>query len=353
MYNSTNRVRAFTGPGAEQKAERVGNFFKALAGRETAKAWCVENGIGLTRAANESGNTLGGFLAPQDFDAAIINVREAMGAFRQGAEIRPTRSDGQVRPRRVAGLTANFVTEGAAIPESQFQLDAVESAQKKFAILGRASSELFEDSAADLGEFLTSEIGYAFAAKEDDCGFNGDGTSTFVGMSGLSTKLVGLKSSVAAAAGHNTFLTIDNTDITNLMAGVLAAAIPGAAWYVSATGYAQTLCRLAGASGGLVATQRPDGTISANYLGFPVRFSGKLQDVPTTLTGKAMLFFGNLAMSSVLVERQQQTIIAISRDRALDTDQVLVRGVQRCDIINHTVGDASTRGPTAMLVGTA
>lgn len=172
-------------------------------------------------------------------------------------------------------------------------------------------------------------------------------------MSGLSTKLVGLKSSVAAAAGHNTFLTIDNTDITNLMAGVLAAAIPGAAWYVSATGYAQTLCRLAGVSGGLVATQRSDGTISANYLGFPVRFSGKLQDVPTTLTGKAMLFFGNLAMSSVLVERQQQTIIAISRDRALDTDQVLVRGVQRCDIINHSVGDASTRGPVAMLVGTA
>lgn len=294
-----------------------------------------------------------GYLAPQDFDNAIVSVRETFGAFRQGAEIRPSRSDGQIRPRRFGGLTANFVAEGASIPESSFQLDAIESAQKKFAILGRASSELFEDSAADLGEFLTSEIGYALAAKEDDCGFNGDGTSSFVGISGLATKLVGLKSSVAAASTHKTFLTLDNTDLTNLIAGVLATAIPGSAWYTSATGYAQAICRLGAVAGGLVATQRPDGTISANFLGFPVRFSGKLPDVSTDLSTKAMLFFGNLSQSSVIVERQAQTVIAISRDRAMDADQILVRGVQRCDIVNHFVGDANTRGSIAMLVGTA
>jgi|ERR1700688_1073427 hypothetical protein len=68
--------------------------------------------------------------------------------------------------------------------------------------------------------------------------------------------------------------------------------------------------------------------------------------------GKTDAVFGNLAMSSVIVERQQQTVIAISRDRALDADQVLVRGVRREDIVNHAVGDANTRGPIAMLVGT-
>lgn len=348
-----SRVRAFTGAGAEEKAARVGHWLKALLGQDSSKRWCIENQIGLTKASGESGNSTGGFLAPFDMDVAILSVRETVGAFRLGAEVRPTRSDGQVRPRRIGGLTANFVTEGAAIPESSFQLDAISSSQKKFAILARASSELFEDSAADLGAFIASEIGYAFASKEDDCGFNGDGTSAFVGMSGLATKLIGVKSAIAAASTHKTFLTLDSTDIANLMAGVLATAIPGAAWYTSATGYAQTLCRLAAVSGGLTATMRPDGTIAANYLGFPVRFSGKLPDVSTDLSTKPMLYFGNLAMSSVLVERQAQTIIAISRDRALDTDQVLIRGIQRCDIINHTVGDASTRGPIAALIGTA
>ena len=85
-----------------------------------------------------------------------------------------------------------------------------------------------------------------------------------------------------------------------------------------------------------------------------MRFSGKLPEVPiTNLIGKPMLFFGNLAMSTVIVERQPQTIIAISRDRAMASDQILIRGTQRLDIVNHSVGDAGTRGAIAMLVGTA
>jgi HK97 family phage major capsid protein len=347
-----SRLKTFTGPGGEERADKVGHYLKAMFGNDASRKLCVDRGIGLTRATNESGNTAGGFLAPQDFDAEILAIREAAGAFRQGAETRPSGSDSQVRPRRVGGVTASFVREGASIPESQLQFDAIESALKKLGILCRGSAELFEDSAADLAEYLTTEFGYALALVEDDVGFNGDGTSTYSGITGLGTKLVGMKSAVAAASGHNTFPFIDTNDITNLMAGVLATAIPGAAWYTSATGYALTICRLAAVSGGLVARQRADGTINANYLGFPVNFSGKLPDVQTSLAGKPMLFFGNLAMSSVIVERQQQTVIAISRDRALDADQVLIRGVRREDIINHSVGDANTRGPIAMLVGT-
>jgi hypothetical protein len=81
------------------------------------------------------------------------------------------------------------------------------------------------------------------------------------------------------------------------MAGVMATAIPGSAWYVSITAYAQTLCRLAAVSGGLTAMMLPDGRVTANYLGFPVRFSGKMPDVSTTLAGKMMLAFGDLSMS--------------------------------------------------------
>jgi HK97 family phage major capsid protein len=347
-----SRVKAFTGPGAEERAEKVGHYLKAMAGNDVSRKFCVDRGIGLTRATNESGNTAGGFLAPQDFDAAIIAIRETVGAFRQGAETRPSSSDNQVRPRRFGGATSYFVGEGNPIPESQLLFDAVETTQKKLAVLCRGSAELFEDSAVDLAQYITAEMAYAFAATEDDCGFNADGSSVYSGISGLGTKLVGMKSAVAAASGHNTFLTVDTTDIANLMAGVLATAIPGSAFYTSATGYAQTICRIAAVGGGLVARQRADGTINANFLGFPVNFSGKLPDVPTTLAGKPMLFFGNLAMSSVIVERQQQTVIAISRDRALDTDQVLIRGVRREDIVNHFVGDANTRGPISMLVGT-
>jgi HK97 family phage major capsid protein len=348
-----SRVPYFEGPGGKQKAELCGDWIKAICGQQAARARCIERGVGLAKATTESTNVTGGFLAPQDFDAGIISVVEMMGAFPQGAEVRQSRSDGQVRPRRTGGLAANFVAEGAPIPESSLLMDAIEAALKKLGMLARFSTELLEDSAADVGSFLAFEMGYSIATKLDDVAFNGDGTSAFSGITGLGVKLVGLKSAVAASGGANTFLTITTTDIANLMGGVLATAIPGAAWYVSSTCYAQTICRLAAISGGLVATQRADGRIDANFLGFPVRFSGKLPDVPfTNLIGKPMMFFGDLSKSSVLVERQQQLVLAISHDRALDTNQVLIRGVKRCDVINHSVGDSNVRGPIAMLVGT-
>jgi HK97 family phage major capsid protein len=349
-----SRVRAFTGPEAEQKAERVGHWFKAIVGQETSKTWCIANDVGLTKATGESTDSIGGFLAPQDFDNAVVMVRESMGAFRAGADVRRTRSDNMVRPRRFSSLTANYTAEGAAITESSLTLDAAEVSMKKIAILAKASSELFEDSAADLGEYLASEVGYAFATKEDDCGFNGDGTSAFARIAGLSTKLSGLKSSVAAASGHHTFVSLDTTDLGNLVAGVMAAAIPGACWYLSSVAYGQTLVRIAAVGGGLVANLNPDGTIaSANYMGFPVRFSGKMMIDDSSATGKMMIAFGNLRMSSMLVERQNQMTISISRERLLDTDQIYIRGVTRQDIVNHSVGDSTTRGPVAVLVGTA
>jgi HK97 family phage major capsid protein len=334
------------------KATRVGHFFKALAGDERSQSWCTKNGIGLQKAGAEFPDQVGGFLTPTDFDAAILRVLEQVGAFRQGAELRPTTSDSQVRPRRTGGVTASFVSEGQVIPESSFLLDAIETSQKKIAILARASSELFEDSAPDLGEFLTREIAYAFAAAEDDCGFNGDGTSTYRGISGLGAKLAGLKSAITAAAGHNTYATVDSTDLANLVAGVIGAAIPGAAWYCSITAYGQTFARLASVSGGLVATKRADGTIDASYLGLPVVFSAKLPDVQSTLAGKPMIYFGDLSMSSLIVERRA-TIVSISRQRALENDQFLIRGTRRGDIVNHDVGDAATRGPVAVLLGGA
>jgi HK97 family phage major capsid protein len=248
-------------------------------------------------------------------------------------------------------LTANFVSEGATIPESQLQFDALTYSLKKLAILARCSSELFEDSAPDLAEFVATEVAYAFAATEDDCGFNGTGTLAYNGISGLGTALTGKKSAITATSGHNTYLLLDNTDIATLMAGVMAAALPTARWYVSNVAYAQTFCRLAGVSGGLVSQILSDGTIRASYLGHPVEFSSKLPNSTSSLSGSAMIYFGDLRLSSAIVEHRSGTVIAASADRAMDADQVLVRGTRRLDILNHDVGDAATYGPVAALIG--
>src|SRR6202049_3409177 len=155
------KVRAYTDL---KQAAVAGHFFKALSGDERSRRWCVDRAIGLQKASSEFPDGAGGFLVPEGVDAAIIRVLETVGAFRQGAEYRPTTSDAAIRPRRVGGLQATYVSEGQVIPESSFQLDAVEVAMKKIAILARASAELFEDSASDLGGFFSREKGGAFAS---------------------------------------------------------------------------------------------------------------------------------------------------------------------------------------------
>ena len=348
------RARPFAGPGGEQRAEKAGNW--AMSGDEKALQWCVARGVApsdLTRkASSESVNSVGGFLVPQELDAEILAIRDAVGAFRIGADVRPYRSDSAVRPRRSGGVTAYLTSEGAAITESSLSWDSVGISLKKLAVLVRSSSELFEDRAPDLAGYVAEELGYAFAAREDDCGFNGDGTSTIYGCTGLAAKLVtGQKSAITAAGGHNTFLTLDATDIASVMAGVLGTSIRRAKWYVSELGYAQTLCRLAAVNGGLAATMNPDGTVAANFLGCPVVFSSLLPNSASSLSGKSMLFFGDLANSSVIAEHQEGTVMDLSLERAFDQDQVLIRGRRRVDIVNHFTGDATNFGPVAALIG--
>ncbi len=67
-----------------------------------------------------------------------------------------------------------------------------------------------------------------------------------------------------------------------------------------------------------------------------------------------MLFFGDLRLSSVVAEREQQgTILATSRERHMDQDQIAIRATRREHIIHHDLGDASTTGPVAVLLGGA
>jgi hypothetical protein len=58
MVNKS-RVRAFTGPDAEQKAERVGHWFKAMTGHAKSRDWCIGKGIGLTKATGENTGSWG------------------------------------------------------------------------------------------------------------------------------------------------------------------------------------------------------------------------------------------------------------------------------------------------------
>ena len=186
---------------------------------------------------------------PEDFDSEILSVVETYGAFRQGADVQFIARDAVTRPRRVGGVTASWTPEGAVIPTSDMSLDGITVSMRKVAAMIRASSEVIDDAAADLGEWFVREVGLAFAQAEDAAGFAGDGSATYAGQTGLTAKLTDTANAVSATTGHDTSEEVDATNIGAVMGAVLGSAYPGACWYVAPAAYGQIICRLAATSG--------------------------------------------------------------------------------------------------------
>lgn len=349
--------RAFPGYGPEVEAryQRASQWLLATIYRQDkAAAWCKANGVAIVKAAGESVGSSGGFLVPAELSNAILELRDTYGAFRRRARIIPMASDTTTVARHPGGTAAFFVGENTAATESTANPDAIQLTAKKIGTLIRLSSELEEDAIVEVVDYIASEIALAFAIKEDDCAFNGDGTSAYGRMRGIGTIALDGNhniAKVAAGTGANTFLTLTNTDIANLVAAVQASAIPNGAWFCSQTAFAQTICRLAGGTGFLVMGEA-DGVPTPFYLGFPVIFTQKLPLVSTTLTGKVMMAFGDMYLGGVLGQRRGITL-ARSADRYLDQDEIAVLGTERFHVNIHDMGDNSNAGALAALVGTS
>lgn len=347
------RHRAFPGRGPEVDAQyhRAGQWLRAaLFQDEPAAAWCKANGLGIRKAAGEGIGSSGGWLVPSDLAKAILDIRDHYGAFRRRALVWPMASDTTSVVRRTDGSTAYFIGENAAATSSTATADVAQLTAKKVGVLINLSSEIEEDASSDMVDYVANEIAYAFSVTEDDCAFNGDGTSTYGTMRGIgSIVLDGFHAKAKVTAVNNTFLTLTSTDLANLVNAVRAAAIPNAAWYCSQTCFSQTFIRLAGGTGYLPMALS-DGIMTPHYLGFPVVLTQKLPLVSTTLSGKVMLAFGDMYAGGILGQRRAITL-ARSSDRYMDVDQIAILGTQRFHTVIHDLGDSTNFGSLAALVG--
>lgn len=346
-----HKLKSFKGEHAVENAYQVGQWVHGVIfGDDEAKQWCRDNGVIVTRAQSEGINSAGGFLVPTPMMNAIIDLREQFGVFRRYAQVVPMSSDTLQWPRRTGGLTANFIGEAAVVTESSATWDNINLTAKKLGVLTRISTELNEDALISVADLITNEIAYAFASKEDDCGFNGTGSSDYGGIRGINVLMIdGTHNAgkVAAASGHPTFNLIDATDITKLMGTLPQYALPRAAFYTSSLGFGTCFERLVATAGGnSIATL--DGAIQYRYLGFPIVISQKM---PVMANGVVGILFGDLALAAAIGERRVASIRR-SEERYFDQDQIGILGTERVDIVAHDLGDNTTAGPIVALVGT-
>lgn len=345
-FGRVGALRSFKGPDAEKQAYRFGKWFLATLGNQKAIQWCADAGVQLL-AQSEGVNTAGGYLVPEEFSRTIIDLREQYGIFRRYARIVPMGSDTLHVPRRVSGLTAYFTAENTAITESDKVWGNVQLIAKKLATLTRYSSELDEDAIISISDDLASEIAYAFALKEDQSGFIGDGTSTYGGIVGVAVAIddgTHTASVVAGAATHTGFGTLDLADYEGVIGKLPQYALANdPAWYMSSLGFATSAARLMYAGGGNT-VDNIGGGVGPSFLGYPVRISQVLNAVAGADASKIKALFGSLRLAAMMGERRGITI-RTSMERYFELDQIAIRGTERIDINVHDLGDNTTPGP--------
>jgi HK97 family phage major capsid protein len=347
-----NPLKAFTGENAIKAAYITGMWALAtIYKRKDALAFMQDIGLGhncvVQSAMTVGENEKGGFLVPDITEATIIRNVQTFGVLRQYVgRVWPLNSGSLSVPKHGTGFTWSWVGERQTIPESDLTLGRVNLVAKKGGVLGRISSELFEDSIVALGDYIATEIAWAKARAEDDAAFNGNGDLAYGGIVGLRSALqAGCIST--AEANDNTLSELTALPIHDCMGKVQMYPNMDLAWYMHSSVWENGFKRLAFALG--EPTHWMQG-IGPMFLGYPVRFTqimpsgGPLTDLASTI----IAYFGDLSKTIAMGEARGLQIVG-DTSVFFATDEVAVRGTTRLDIQVHETGTASACGSMSAL----
>lgn len=352
-----NGLKCFKALGTKSAEQRAYDFGMYVLGavflRPDALAYCKKQGMktfnyvsetsGEIKAMSEGTNSTGGALVPEEFSQELIDLREMFGALRQSMQVEPMSSDNKRIARRASGPTVYYPGEGQTITASDLSYDSVLLTAIKFAGIGRYSSELGEDAVVDFGDRIALEFAQAFAAAEDNNGFNGDGTSTYGSWVGLLPKIKGLSSTISYIAGltvgdGNLYseLTLPNhlSVVGNLP---VFADGPNAAWYVNKLYFYSVMVKLAMSSGGVSEAEVIKGQRIPMFIGYPVKFVQKM--ARTEANSQVCALLGDINKAAALGDRRIITV-AKSTEVYFTTDELAVRATQRVAFNAHDVGNA-------------
>lgn len=353
------------GHDAEHRAYRFGMWALAkisadMPGRfnfETAKQFVGDYMRPSNTAHGETGTTNGQVLVPEEFDSDLIDLRETYGVARRLFGRRVMTGDTMHVPRRASGLTPYFVNENQAGTESNMTWSDIQLVAKDLMVLSRYSNQLSMDAVISIGDILAGEIAYAFAQKEDQCAFNGDGTSTYGGIQGVRTLLTSIDGAGTDSIGlkiqgtSNTWSAQVLTDFEAVVGKLpMYADTENTCWVCHKTYYSEVILKLILASGGVPAqeVQTGDRRPRPMFLGYPVQFSQVFPSATATSGVTAVL--GDFSQGALFGDRQQTSIAfsehgTVGGESVWERNQIAIRGTERFDLVVHGCGDASTPGP--------
>lgn len=352
------KLRAFR---SVEDAYASGQWLAAtFLGNADAKRWCLDHGIEARGIMGENVNANGGFAVPEVFSDAIIRNVETYGVAPSVMQNATMTSDTILFPKRLTGVTANWIGENVEITTSNPTGTQVQLVAKKLAVGTRVSNELLTDSVISIADWLVQEFSLELAKRIDEAVFNGDGTSSYGGIQGIMPKInvSGSKSVVSARSGNTAVDTFDLGDFSKALAALPRYALQSgnAAWYMSPAVYHAAVERLqlstgtgssSAASGG---NNRDDLAAGAlpRFLGLPVVQVLVMDSVVTADSNKPKVLVGDAALAGIYGVRQQVNVRS-TVDEYARFDQTAWYATLRVDAVWHSLGDASEAGPMVVL----
>ena len=346
---ATGKLKAFTGPNAEERAYRAGMHLKGFVlGDEEARRWCRDHGV-ESRAQAGGINSLGGVLVSDLLLSEIVRLTEEYGVVPSEFRRVSMNTDSILVARRTGGLSARPVGENAAPTTSDVTFDNINLVAKLWGIDNRVPNSLLEDSVVDLADAMAVEVAQSFAEAFDNAGLIGDGGSTYHGTTGVATAINDgtHTAGVVTATSRTTFDALTLTDFTNLVARLPLFARRSAKFYISPAGYGSSMLRLMVANAGNNASDIAGGA-NLQFLGFPVVLCHPLQSALTGTTGTVACLFGDMSQAATYGERRAVTI-KTDGSRFIEYDQTLTFATARVAIVAHDLGSTTKAGPVVAL----
>lgn len=350
-----------------EDAYKVGQFLRAISGKGSPEAtnWLRERGFEL-KVLTSSDNASAGILVPDEMDDAIVKLRAQYGVAMQLASVIPSSRETYSRRKIVSGNNAYAIVDGVAITTSDPVYKHIQMTAKHWGARTQYYSTLGEDAIVNLVDELTEEHARAHAVKMDEAYFNGDGTSAYAGIVGLTysfRKAVedgggtwtddtqkGYLGSAVVASGAS-WASVTDDDISKLIGAVETYPGQNLRFTTTSQFYWQVMHALAINAGGTTAMEIVNGIPRPVFFGFPVVFNNAMDK--TTATDSVPLLFGDFAQGSYILDRRGATI---ETDKNISTQVEEVVSTMRWDALVHDIGNYSsnaatrTRGAIAALI---
>lgn len=244
---------------------------------------------------SDAGSPYAGYTVDAELSAEIRHLITQYGVARREMEAIPLTKGSYKANNLVTDVTVYWVDEGAVVGSTEAVLGQTELVLKKLGAIVTLTSELLEDTEIDLMSFLAGRVAEGFARAEDQAFFDGDGTATYGGFTGLlrNTNV----NTVTMATGNTNFNQVDADDLLDMIDATPAGALANAKFYYHRT--IKSFLRKLKDSQGAYIYQAPSQSGPATVWGYPEVLVEAMPAKTATAVSKAFILFGDLRKACI------------------------------------------------------